>query len=301
MFMGMLDNNEKLLAGVENASVEIGYGFTGWIEHRRVLLGSREMMKRHDIEVPSLDYEKKYTKNGQRSPIYLAVAGKLFGMFLVSYRPDRRAAETLDSLAQSGISVLVQADDFNITAPLVAATYGIPEGTVKVLSQHEQDALETELAYRPESEGVMMHTGACASFLGGMRAAARAAAGERLAGVVQTVAVALGAVLSVALGFYEGLTGLLWARCWRISSYGAPSSHPFPLQKNRNKPEKRPLLEKGRTQTVEKGKEIKKKSPGKKLAVARPCIFARQSASHPANAAKKGWTLRYRLSGSLFQ
>lgn len=126
------------------------------------------MMKRHDIEVPSLDYEKKYTKNGQRSPIYLAVAGKLFGMFLVSYRPDRRAAETLDSLAQSGISVLVQADDFNITAPLVAATYGIPEGTVKVLSQHEQDALETELAYRPESEGVMMHTGACASFLGGM-------------------------------------------------------------------------------------------------------------------------------------
>ena len=194
--------------GVENASVEIGYGFTGWIEHRRVLLGSREMMKRHDIEVPSLDYEKKYTKNGQRSPIYLAVAGKLFGMFLVSYRPDRRAAETLDSLAQSGISVLVQADDFNITAPLVAATYGIPEGTVKVLSQHEQDALETELAYRPESEGVMMHTGACASFLGGMRAAARAAAGERLAGVVQTAAVALGAVLSVALGFYEGLTGL---------------------------------------------------------------------------------------------
>ena len=176
--MGMLDNNEKLLAGVENASVEIGYGFTGWIEHRRVLLGSREMMKRHDIEVPSLDYEKKYTKNGQRSPIYLAVAGKLFGMFLVSYRPDRRAAETLDSLAQSGISVLVQADDFNITAPLVAATYGIPEGTVKVLSQHEQDALETELAYRPESEGVMMHTGACASFLGGMRAAARAEIGR---------------------------------------------------------------------------------------------------------------------------
>ncbi len=32
-----------------------------------------------------------------------------------------------------------------------------------------------------------------------------------------------------------------------------------------------------------------KKSPGKKLAVAKPCIFAQQSASHAANAAKKGW------------
>ena len=31
-----------------------------------------------------------------------------------------------------------------------------------------------------------------------------------------------------------------------------------------------------------------KKRPGKKLAVAKPCIFAQQSASHAANAAKKG-------------
>ena len=41
-------------------------------------------------------------------------------------------------------------------------------------------------------------------------------------------------------------------------------------------------------QTVEKGKEGKETS-GKKLAVAKPCIFAQQSAGHAANAAKKGW------------
>ena len=35
-----------------------------------------------------------------------------------------------------------------------------------------------------------------------------------------------------------------------------------------------------------------KKRPGKRLAVAKPCIFAQQSASHVANAAKKGWRLR---------
>ena len=39
-------------------------------------------------------------------------------------------------------------------------------------------------------------------------------------------------------------------------------------------------------QTVEKGKEVKEKS-GKKLAAAKPCIFAQQSAGHAANAAKK--------------
>ena len=41
-------------------------------------------------------------------------------------------------------------------------------------------------------------------------------------------------------------------------------------------------------QTVEKGKEAKEES-GEKLAVAKPCISAQQSASHAANAAKKGW------------
>lgn len=166
--MGMLDNNEKLLAGVENASVEIGYGFTGWIEHRRVLLGSREMMKRHDIEVPSLDYEKKYTKNDQRSPIYLAVAASCSACSSSATGPDRRAAETLTVWRRAVSACWYRQTISTLPRRWWPRLTGIPEGTVKVLSQHEQDALETELAYRPESEGVMMHTGACASFLGGM-------------------------------------------------------------------------------------------------------------------------------------
>lgn len=208
VFMGILDNNEKLLLPVENPSTEIGYGFSGWIEHRRVLMGSRQMMKNHDIEVPSLDYEKKYTKDGERCPIYLAVAGKLFGMFLVSYQPAEQAAEIIDSLAQSGISILVKGEDFNLTSELVANCYGIPESTVKVLAQREQDALEEELGYRPESEGVMIHSGTCESFLGGMRAASRAAAAERMAGFLAAAAVALGAGISVALCISHGLAGL---------------------------------------------------------------------------------------------
>lgn len=208
VFMGMLDNNEKLLLKVENPTAETGYGFTGWINQNRMILGNREMMRRHDVEVPSLDYENRYTKNGQRSPIYLAVSGKLFGMFLVSYRPSRRAAEALGRLADSGASVLIQAEDFNITAQLVTEAYGLTEGIVKVLSPAEQDALEAELEYRPESEGVMIHSGACASLLGGMYAAARAAAGERLSGIVLACAAALGMAAAVAISFSQGLAGL---------------------------------------------------------------------------------------------
>ena len=48
---------------------------------------------------------------------------------------------------------------------------------------------------------------------------------------------------------------------------------------------------KGNMKEVRLSKKAKKekKRPGKRLAVAKPCIFAQQSASHAANAAKKGW------------
>ncbi len=208
VFMGILDNNEKLLLNVKDAAAEIGFGFTGWIDQRRVLLGSREMMKRHNVELPSVDYERRYTQNGKRSAIYMAVAGKIFGMYIVGYQPGRRGAESIKWLADSDVTVLVQADDFNITAPLVTAVYDLPDGAVKVLSQSEQDALSAELAYRPESEGVMIHSGACASLLGGLHAASQFTACERFAGVALMTACMLGAVVAVALSFYQGLGGL---------------------------------------------------------------------------------------------
>ena len=148
------------------------------------------------------------TKGGRYAVIYLSVSGRLFGMFLVSYQPDRGAARILNSLTRSGISVLVQSEDFNVTSSLVANTYRIPQGVVKVLSQPECDALNAETAYRATSEGVMIHDGSCQSFLGGMRAASCAAAGEHLARNVQAGALIFGAVVALALSFYAGLSGL---------------------------------------------------------------------------------------------
>ena len=208
IFLGIIQNNTKLLYPVESVTAEAGYGFTGWIEHNRVIIGNREMMLRHDIEVPSMDYEQKYTKNGQYAAIYLSVSGKLFGMFLVSYKPSRGAARILNSLTRSGISVIVQSEDFNVTSSLVASTYRIPQSTVKVLSQPECDALNAETAYRATSDGVMIHDGSCASFLGGMRAASCAAAGEHLARSVQAGAILFSALVCVVLSFYAGLAGL---------------------------------------------------------------------------------------------
>ena len=77
-----------------------------------------------------------------------------------------------------------------------------------MLAQSEYDALNVETAYRATSDGVMIHDGSCKSFLGGMRAASCAAAGEHLARNVQAGAILLSAVVCLLLSFYAGLSGM---------------------------------------------------------------------------------------------
>ena len=227
IFLGVVEGKRDMLYPVENLAAEVGYGFMGWIENNRVIVGSREMMTRHDIEIPSMDYEKRFTGE-DKQPIYLAVAGRLFGMFLVSYEADAEMSETVQELRRGGISLLVRTSDFNITSALVADCYGISPDSVKVLSGPELAALTPSLSYLPESEGLMTHIGSFSSFIGGLRAACAAASGEHAASVVQTAAVALGIGLSLLLSVTAGLGGLsslavlLYQCAWLILTVAVP-------------------------------------------------------------------------------
>ena len=227
IFLGVVEGKRDMLYPVENLVTEVGYGFLGWIDNNRVIVGSREMMARHDIEIPSMDYEKRYTGD-DKQPIYLAVAGRLFGMFLVSYGPDEDMAETVEELRHAGISLLVKSSDFNVTSELVAACYGVSPENVKVLSGAELTALTPSLSYLPESEGVMTHIGSFSSFIGGLRAAIAAAGAEKAAGIVQTAAVVLGILLGLllsvttGLGSLSALAVLLYQCAWLILVVAVP-------------------------------------------------------------------------------
>ena len=104
--------------------------------------------------------------------------------------------------------MLIQTEDFNITEPLVRATYNLPQTAVKVLSQSERSALTPHTTFLRESEGLMTHAGTCTSFIGGMQAAAQAAESEASACLVQKVSVFAGIALALVLGFAMGLPGL---------------------------------------------------------------------------------------------
>ena len=204
IFLAVIQGKSEILFKVENLLSEPGRGFTAFVENNRIIIGTREMLQMHDIDPPPLEVEMKYTGDGNL-PVYLAVSGKLFAMFIISYAPDSEVQGTLDGLVKSGVSMLVTSEDPNVTNELIEEVYQLPKGVVKVLGRRERELLEPLRSYLPEGEGVMTHIGTFTSFIGGMRAAAGCAASERMSTIVQVASVALACVLSLLLAISGGL------------------------------------------------------------------------------------------------
>ena len=221
VFMGMIGDNRKLLSKVDDFEVVYGMGYVGWIDGERVLAGNRRLMEKFDIQLPSLEYEQRHTVN-QRRVIYLAVSGKLFSMFQVAYQADPDTAAVLDGLRRTGVSLIVDCDDFNCDESLLEAAYTLPTGTVRVLDAAARKALEPATAWLPESEGNMLHLGSFVSYVGGLEAAAGAAEGERKAAMILSVSVLLSCVLAIVMVLAGGIAALplpalvLYQAAWAV-------------------------------------------------------------------------------------
>ena len=227
VFMNIIQGKTNILFPVENLENDPGFGFTAWVKDKRVIIGNRAMMEKQGVEIPSLDYENRYTK-GKKQPIYLAVSGRLFGMFLVSYKANEQAAHVLESLNRQGVSVLVKSDDFSLTTSLISQIYGLEEGSVKVLSGAERHALAPVTEYQQYSPGCMAHIGSFASFVGGLLAAAGAASAERTSSLVQAAGILVSVVLAVLLAFTGGMAALalpalvLYQAAWAVLTLMIP-------------------------------------------------------------------------------
>lgn len=208
VFLNIIQDRTEILPEIENLKTEVGCGFEGWSGSRHLLVGNRGMMIAHGVEVPPTDYELRYTKEGRYCPVYLAVNGRLYAMFVVGYRPDADVKEMLDEIYVSGLSLLVTGDDFNLTGDKIDTIYGIPSGCIKVLGEAESRQLAAHTGYVSRCDGAMAHATSFRGFIAGIRIAANGASMEKTAGTLQTVAAVLSALLVLVLTCTGGLAAL---------------------------------------------------------------------------------------------
>ena len=87
VFNKIIGSNRSMLRPVENVTYEDSMGLSAWVDGKRVLIGNRELMVNHGIEIPSNDYETRFVRD-RKNIIYLYQPGQLSAMFVISYRPN---------------------------------------------------------------------------------------------------------------------------------------------------------------------------------------------------------------------
>lgn len=207
VFMEVIEGKTDILYPLDSCEYIECQGYVSWINNNRVIVGNRTLMEEYDVNMPPLSLEAKFTKQG-RKPIYLAVGGKLFGMFVVSYRPDEIVKDNLDKLMDKGVSIILSSNDFNIDAHLVEEVYGIPSDFVSVLNQKEAALLAQFTEYAPASEACVAHLDSLPSLVAGFCGAESAKGAESICSMIQIASVAIGAVLALMFTWAQTIAHL---------------------------------------------------------------------------------------------
>lgn len=226
VFLRVIENRTNMLQEVDTLLYEQDMGLSGWVGGRRVLVGNRRLLENHGVDVPSRDYEMRYTKDG-RQLVYLSTGGDLCAMFVVSYTADPGVEEALHRLTAAGVTLLVRTCDPNVTSECIREVFHIDEDMVRILDTAagrvrdalvlgEEERAEAILACNGRLEGL----GFAISFCRRLRVRIRAT------GVLQMVAGGIGLLtlaVSVAVGqmlppLFMIVNALIWAVITAISA-----------------------------------------------------------------------------------
>lgn len=139
MFTRIIDNNLSLLEKVENYSYEDSNGLCGWINHKRVLFGNRQLMINHNIEnLPPKSKEKDIIGKG-RCALYLSVSGNLSAIFIVKLKADENVKASLNEIIDNDISLVIKSIDSITTVTGISKLFGIPEDRIKIVPVEHHD------------------------------------------------------------------------------------------------------------------------------------------------------------------
>lgn len=215
VFNRIIGGSTELLPPVRDMIYEDRLGLSATIYNQRVLLGNRNLLTHHNIEVPLKSEEDKVKRNG-RKILYIAIDSQVAAMFVFNYAEDASLKDSINEMSDNGFSLVVRTDDPNVTDELIAARFGIAQKDIKMTLSHGARIFS---AYRDSvvdsAPAKVMHDGSARSYFKSIAACGRlanfASRWAVFALIVQAV-VAAGAILCVALkafAFVSPLTAVV--------------------------------------------------------------------------------------------
>lgn len=202
VFDKVIEGRRELLPPVENLAYEDKLGLSAWIHGRRVLVGNRDLLINHNVEVPEKSSEDKYRHDG-RQIMYLAVAGKLSALFVVGYKASADVGDSLRELDKNCVTILVKTSDANITEELISNFFGINKHAIKVISavagNMYKDLKKTPLE---TADAALLHDGKITSFLSAVSSAINLNSSIKIPSIIMIIASALSMLIAAVVGLF---------------------------------------------------------------------------------------------------
>ncbi|MCV9997451.1 heavy metal translocating P-type ATPase [Pararhizobium sp. YC-54] len=126
--------NEGLaLAEVSDFEAAPGYGVSGRIGGRAVLVGADRAMTRSDIDISRFSDQAAALGDAGKSPLYAAIDGRLTAIIAVSDPVKETTPQAIKALHALGLKVAMITGDNRRTAQAIARQLGIDEVVAEVL------------------------------------------------------------------------------------------------------------------------------------------------------------------------
>lgn len=207
IFLNVVQGDRKLLRPVDTIIYEDGMGLSAWVGGKRVLIGNRELMINHGIDIPSHDYENKYVGGG-KDILYLANSGVLTAMFVLSYNADEEVYRSLGVMASRGIRLVINCSDPNITAEKLSDLFAYPESQLKLLSSKYQQKCAELTEERETASAAAVYDGRLSSLSDLLNCSGIIRQSSFAAALLEMIGIVLGFILVTIFLFTGNITSL---------------------------------------------------------------------------------------------
>ena len=228
-FDSVVSETKETLPDVESVLYEDGLGLVGWVNSERILVGSRALMEKYQVELPSDDYEENLVSSG-RQITYLSRAGSLVAMLVTRYRADLELKSEMQRAEANGISFLIRTTDYNITDDLVANLYDLFYRSIRVLPTGLGNVLkEAQSVVEDNSRAYLITRGKTSGMARAVSGSVKIKQNISMAIVIQLIAVILGLLIASPLVLYAsvGVMGTLevfiYVLFWAAAAIIAPA------------------------------------------------------------------------------
>ena len=206
-FYKMLKGKTEMLYPVESYIYEDTLGLSGWIDNKRVLLGTRELMANHSIEgLPNPAKEKDYAKGNL--VLYLSISGEVTTMFIIRLKTSLGISKWLREFENQDVTIVLRSIDAIVSLNFLSELFDVSPDVFKLLPFKLHKSFEEEVTYTSRISSPLICSGKFQSFallVSGMKKLNKTIS---IGMVISLASIGLGGILAIILAATSSLNQL---------------------------------------------------------------------------------------------